>query len=244
MDLGAIRRARRMKLEPDRCFDCGDCVSVCPVDAIRLQAGVISVDQARCVECGVCWRTGICPTSVFEPEELPWPRLVRALFSDPATEHRRTRLAGRGTEEIKTNDVRHCYVGDWVGVAAEVGRPGVGASFHDVQCVTQAFAEGGARFVADNPLMELIADPARGRLDPTLLDERVLSVIVEGLVPVVALEPTLRALVEACSRLSAPVLLSVVGGHDIDGSMSYRPVLEKMAFTCLPTGKMNLGFMA
>jgi hypothetical protein len=34
-----------MKLDPDRCFDRSDCVSIYPMDAIRLQVGVISIDQ-------------------------------------------------------------------------------------------------------------------------------------------------------------------------------------------------------
>ena len=231
-----------MKLDPDRCFDCGDCISICPVDAIRLQAGVVSIDQERCVECGVCWRTNVCLNSVFAPEELTWPRQLRAIFSDPATEHRRTRLAGRGMEEIKTNDVRRLYIDDLIGVSAEIGRPGVGASFHDVQRITQALAECGARFTVDNPLMDLIVDPARGRLNPDILNERVLSVIVECLVPEAGLERTLRGLIKASSQSSVPVLLSVAGACRADGSMVYQSVLEAMALDCLPTGKINLGF--
>jgi len=94
------------------------------MDAILLLEEVVTIDRNRCVECGVCWRTNVCPTSIFEPEDLPWPRVLRAMFSDPATEHRGTGTAGRGMEEIKTNDVRRIYVGDLVGVSAEIGRPG------------------------------------------------------------------------------------------------------------------------
>jgi NAD-dependent dihydropyrimidine dehydrogenase PreA subunit len=231
-----------MKLKPDRCANCGECVLICPVDAISLQAGIVSIDRSQCVECGVCSRSNVCPYSVFEPEELPWPRALRAMFSDPATEHRLTRLAGRGIEEIKTNDVRRLYIDDMIGVSAEIGRPGVGASFFDVQCITRTLAESGAHFIADNPLMELIVDPAKGLLDPGILNERVLSVIVECVVPEAKLEHTLRSLIEASSELSAPVLLSVAGTCRADGSMSYQQVLDAMAIECLPTGKMNLGF--
>ena len=232
-----------MKVNPSHCFDCGDCLSICPVDAILKQEGAISIDQSRCVECGVCWRTNVCPTSVFEPEDLPWPRVLRALFSDPAIEHRRTGVAGRGLEEIKTNDVCRVYAGDLVGVTAEIGRPGIGASFHDVQCITQTLAESGARLAADNPLMELFVDPGHGLIRPDILKERILSVIVEYLVPKADLERILRILIEASFRLSVPVLLSVAGVYAADGTTPYQDVLEEMALDCLPTGKINLGFM-
>jgi len=232
-----------MKINPERCFACGDCVPICPVDAILLHDGMVSINQDQCVECGVCWRTHVCLSSVFEQEELPWPRVLRAMFSDPATEHRQTGLAGRGMEEIKTNDVRHVYVNDLVGVSAEIGRPGIGASFHDVQCITQALAECGARFADGNPLMALFVDAARGLLAPDILGERVISIIVECQVREADLKPTLRSLIDASSRLAVPVLISVAGAYAADGAASYQHVLEEMELVCLPTGKMNLGFV-
>lgn len=233
-----------MKLEPVRCFDCGDCVPICPVDAILLCSGNVSIDQDKCVECGVCWRSGVCITSVFIPEELSWPRVLRAMFSDPATVHPKTRLAGRGMEEIKTNDVRNTYAGDMIAVSAEIGRPGVGAAFRDVQRITHALADAGANFASGNPFTELIVDLRRGDLAPDILDERVLSVIVECLVPEDRLASTLRALIKEASCLPAPVLVSVAGARRDDGSMAYQPALRALGFECLPTGKMNLGFLA
>lgn len=233
-----------MNIEPERCFACGDCVPICPVGAILLHAGDVSIDQDKCVECGVCWRGDVCLTSVFMPGQLSWPRVLRAMFSDPATVHPRTRLAGRGMEEIKTNDVRGLYTGDTVAVSAEVGRPGGGASFRDVQCITRALAGVGACFAVDNPLIELIADPVHGDLADDVLDERVLSAIVECLVLECQLAPTLAALIEASSRLPVPVLVSVAGARLGDGSMAYQPAVRALGLETLSTGKMNLGFLA
>ena len=38
-------------------------------------------------------------------QELSWPRIVRRAFSDPVVPHESTGVHGRGTEEVKTNDV-------------------------------------------------------------------------------------------------------------------------------------------
>ena len=47
----------------------------------------------------------VCPTAAFAPEDLVWPRIVRRAFSDPRVPHESTGVEGRGTEEVKTNDV-------------------------------------------------------------------------------------------------------------------------------------------
>ena len=47
----------------------------------------------------------VCPTAAFEPDELTWPRVVRRAFSDPRVPHESTGVEGRGTEEVKTNDI-------------------------------------------------------------------------------------------------------------------------------------------
>src|SRR5260370_30873657 len=75
----------------------------------------------------------VCPTAAFEPEELVWPRVVRRAFSDPRVPHESTGIEGRGTEEVKTNDVSgRVNVGEG-GVTIELGRPGVGAGMREIQ---------------------------------------------------------------------------------------------------------------
>jgi pyruvate formate lyase activating enzyme len=39
---------------PDRCIGCGDCVTVCRVDAIALEGGKAKVSYERCTACGDC----------------------------------------------------------------------------------------------------------------------------------------------------------------------------------------------
>jgi len=56
-----------------------------------------------------------------------------ARFSDPRVPHESTGVAGRGTEEVKTNDVTARVTVGEVGFTVEFGRPGVGARFHEIQ---------------------------------------------------------------------------------------------------------------
>lgn len=46
------------------CVACGSCVGVCPMGAIRIEAGVIArIDGEKCVGCGKCAKT--CPADVI-----------------------------------------------------------------------------------------------------------------------------------------------------------------------------------
>lgn len=46
------------------CAACGSCIKVCPMDAIRINAGVIAqVNTEKCVGCGKC--TKACPAGVI-----------------------------------------------------------------------------------------------------------------------------------------------------------------------------------
>src|ERR1051325_11520593 len=165
-----------------------------------------TVNLAECVECSTCYdglskehlnptmvRTirkvfqwmrvrfdpepDVCPTAAFEPEELAWPRVVRRAFSDPRVPHESTGVEGRGTEEVKNNDVSGRVVVGEVGFTVEFGRPGVGVWFRDIQQMTQALAKAHVPFEKKNPLTFLMSDVSTGTLKPDILDEKVLSAI-------------------------------------------------------------------
>jgi len=40
--------------EEDKCTGCGDCVEVCPVDAITIDSDFATIDEEWCIGCGVC----------------------------------------------------------------------------------------------------------------------------------------------------------------------------------------------
>src|SRR5919202_799414 len=120
------------------------------------------INPDKCVACGNC--TYVCPTAAFEPEELVWPRVVRRAFSDPRVPHESTGVEGRGTEEVKTNDISgRVQVGE-VGFTIEFGRPGVGVWFRDIQKMCRALAEAGVSFEKKNPITALMSDVATGTI--------------------------------------------------------------------------------
>src|ERR1700760_4536983 len=97
------------------------------------------------------WRT-----ACLEPDRLECPRVVRRAFSDPRVPHESTGVEGRGTEEVKTNDVSgRVKVGE-VGFTIEFGRPGVGARFHEIQKMSQTLAKAGVSFEKKNPVTSLM----------------------------------------------------------------------------------------
>lgn len=44
----------------DTCNACGECVEICPVQALKLEADSVIVDEEWCIGCGVC--ATVCPT--------------------------------------------------------------------------------------------------------------------------------------------------------------------------------------
>lgn len=234
-----------MKIDPDTCIGCEACHSYCPVQAITgMQTAdqpVSRIDQHCCVECGVCLRSGVCPTeSIFQPE-LQWPRQVRAAFSNPLAEHRGSREMGRGTEEMKTNDVTGLFGYGEAGLAIEMGRPGVGTSFGDVQIMTMAVAGLGARFAPQNPVTSLMADTATGKLEQDILAERVLSAIVEFSVELKALPHVLAAIKKASRRIDTVFSLDLINRVNADGTIPALELARKAGYAPRPNNKTNLG---
>jgi len=159
----------------------------------------------------------VCPTDAFVPDELVWPRTIRRAFSDPTVPHESTGVKGRGTEEVKTNDVTgRCKLGE-VNFTIEFGRPGVGARFWEIQKMTQALARAGVPFEKKNPVTALMSDVSTGTLPDEVLNEKVLSCIVEIKVPLDRAEEIIRLVREVQSQLPTVVVLGAGTRCENDG---------------------------
>lgn len=183
----------------------------------------------------------VCPTSAFEPEELVWPRVVRRAFSDPRVPHESTGVEGRGTEEVKTNDVTgRVKVGD-VGFTIEFGRPGVGARFTEIQEMCWALAKVGVSFEKKNPITSLMSDVATGTLREDIMNEKVMSAIVEIKTAVDRTEEIIRLVWDVEKRLKTVVAIGVGTRCDENGEDHVvEPILERLGYK-LQRAKTNIG---
>jgi ferredoxin len=183
----------------------------------------------------------VCPTAAFEPEDLVWPRVVRRAFSDPRVPHESTGVEGRGTEEVKTNDVSNRVKVGEVGFTIEFGRPGVGARFHEIQEMCWALAKAGVSFEKKNPITTLMTDVASGTLREDILDEKVMSAIVEIKTGIERTEEIIRLVWEVEKKVSSPIAIGVGTRCDEDGEENIvAPILEKLGYK-LVRAKTNLG---
>ena len=183
----------------------------------------------------------VCPTAAFEPDELTWPRVVRRAFSDPRVPHESTGVEGRGTEEVKTNDVSgRVQVGE-VGFTIEFGRPGVGVRFHEIQKMCWALAKADVSFEKKNPVTSLMTDVATGTLREDILDEKLMSAIVEIKVPVERTEEIVRLVWDVEKQVDTVVALGVGTRCDEHGEDHVvAPILEKLGYK-LERAKTNIG---
>ncbi|MFQ6014156.1 MAG: indolepyruvate ferredoxin oxidoreductase subunit alpha [Anaerolineae bacterium] len=232
-----------MYIHEEVCTNCAKCIPTCPVRAIYVDRSRkhVTIDQELCVECGVCYRSGVCEHAGLVRPTLTWPRSIRAALSDPLIVNPETRIPGRGTEEMKTNEVTGRYRRGYLGIAVELGRPGVGASFVDIQKVACACARHGVHFCPQNPITTLMIDTSTGDINPEVLGERVLSGIVEFEAPLEDAPAILDTLREVSKELDTVFSLDVISLVEPDGSFPIFPLLEKAGLSPSPNGKNNMG---
>ena len=260
-----------MQIDPNKCVACANCVPICPMGAIYIDPAInrATINSDACVECGTCFRMSkehlnptfvrtvrglaktfrfrfepepdVCPTSSFVLDELAWPRIVRRVFSDPVVEHASTGIKGRGTEEVKTNDVaQRVGVGE-VGYVIEFGRPGVGVRFHHIQTMTMALAKLGVKFEAKNPITHLMTDQSTGTLKEDLLNERILSAIVEIKTSIETVPKVLDTITEVSKQIDTVLAVGCSTRCDENGEDKVlAPLLEDLGFSFV-RAKTNLG---
>jgi L-aspartate semialdehyde sulfurtransferase ferredoxin len=54
-----------VKKDEEKCVDCGECISLCPVKAIDMDSSwTVNLDDQKCIGCGFC--TTSCPTKAIK----------------------------------------------------------------------------------------------------------------------------------------------------------------------------------
>jgi len=228
------------------------------------------INDEACVECGTCYRgmstenlnpvlirsirkiarflrfrfepePDVCPTSAFEMNELQMPRLIRQIFSDPVVEHQSTGIKGRGTEEVKTNDVNPRVDTGEVGYTIEFGRPGVGVRFSDIQEMTKQLAIEGVTFEKNNPITHLMINTDTGDLRSDILNEKILSAIVEIKTTIEKVEEVLETVNKVNQNIDTVVAVGISTRCDASGEDNLlAPRLEDLG-AFYERAKTNLG---
>jgi len=230
-----------MVINQDFCVACGMCINRCPVAAIKKDEKSVRIDFDECVECGVCKRSRICPRDALEQQELTYPRTIRSLMSDVLVVAPESQISGRGTEEMKTNEVTGRFKDGWVGMALELGRPGVATRMYDVEKAAMAIAKENVTFELENPITSMMSDKKTGKFKEELLNERVLSAIIEFAVPIEKTETMLKRVTDVSKELETVFSLCICSKVAADGSIPHLKIVEKMKLWCSPNGKVNVG---
>jgi ferredoxin len=260
-----------MEIDKNKCVGCGNCHAICTMSAIYLdEDGKSVVNQDACVECSACCKVltnkghwpwfvravrkilfqlklgylaevDVCPTGALTPPTLEWPRNIRALFSDPSTVHPGTGVQGRGTEEIKTNDVTGRIRRGEAGLVVELGRPGTGAYLRDIERVAMALAKQGLHFEANNPVTQLMTDRETGKIREDVLNERVLSAIIELKIRVERIPDFLHVMHEIQNKVDTVMAVGISSRCLPDGTIPHEEWVKKAGYTLSSNAKTNLG---
>jgi hypothetical protein len=163
------------------------------------------------------------------------------VFSDPLALHPETSIPGRGTEEMKTNDVTHRFRMGEVGIGVELGRPGLSTSFEDVEKVAMALAQHEVEFEPKNPVTVLM-DKQTGKFkDNAVKKERVLSAIIELKSRRKDLPQIIKTLLKVSREIDTVMSIDLIDVCKRNGEISTGSILEKIKIDPAINGKVNLG---
>ena len=236
-----------MRIDAQKCIGCGRCKDFCIMRAIHFERpgkGTVVrcvVDEDECVDCGICYRSKTCPVDALFQPETEYPRSIRGTFSNPTAIHKETKVPGRGTEEMKTNDVTDRYKRGFAGMSAEMGRPGIGSRLRDAEKVFMALAPLGVEFEPKNPITTLLEDPKTGRMRPEVLNEKVLSCIVEMIVPVERITDIYETLDKVAREIDTVFSVDLVCRAEEDGSVPAIDIMDRAGHWRSINGKTNIG---
>lgn len=231
-------------INKEKCTGCKICHRYCTVDAIYLEDRKSYIDQEKCTECYVCLRQKVCPRDAIEPIELgTFLKQFQHVISDPVENHGVTGVTGRGTEEVKTNDVTGRIKKGEVGVCIDMGRPGKGVYLRDASRVAMALTKAGAELLpADHtPLAALMKDLKTGELVEECLNYHLLSVIVEGKCREEQLSDILKALKDVEKELETCFSLGLILRVDENGQNNALRCLDDLGIPQPHRGKINVG---
>lgn len=229
-----------MDIKTDVCNGCGQCVIVCPVQAITMVDNKAVIDEELCVECSVCYRDANCPVNAIRMKRLKWPRVIRVPFSNVIATHKVTGVPGRGTEEMKTNDVTNRFNIGEIGVSIEVGRPGIGTPLENIELFTTRLSKIGVTYEEKSPVTALMVDD-KGHINEEIKEQRVLSAIIEFKIPEKKLPQILEVIRKVDKEIDTVFSVGIVSRIKDNNTKEIMNRVSQLGFQVRPNAKINIG---
>lgn len=229
-----------MDIKTDVCNGCGQCVIVCPVQAIRMVDNKAVIDEELCVECSVCYRNANCPVNAIRMKRLKWPRVIRVPFSNVIATHKVTGVPGRGTEEMKTNDVTNRFNIEEIGVSIELGRPGIGTRLENIELFTTRLSKIGVTYEEKSPVTALMVDD-KGHINQEIKEQRVLSAIIEFKIPDKKLPQILEVIRKVDKEIDTVFSVGIVSRIKDNNTKEIMNRVSQLGFQVRPNAKINIG---
>jgi NAD-dependent dihydropyrimidine dehydrogenase PreA subunit len=250
-DVGAFPTAI---IDQEECVECGVCIrsGVCKSEAIYLpetpwprsiraafSGGGFSFGRGHFSGEGVSSERGPSSTRSFSRilNKIGLPRLTMTDIME-----KRVGGGSRGTSEMKTNDVTGRFREGEVGIACELGRPGIGFYFRDLETVAVSLVKCGVQFEPQNPVTVFL-DTSTGRIKDEFAEirgERALSAIIECKAPIEKVGEIYQVLQEVAKKIDTVFTLDIINKCQ-DGTIPLKPLLDDAGIRVRINGKTNVG---
>ncbi|MFX0003240.1 MAG: indolepyruvate ferredoxin oxidoreductase subunit alpha [Candidatus Hodarchaeota archaeon] len=229
-----------MRIKEDLCNGCERCIIICPTNAISLVKKKAVINRDLCVECNVCYRDAECPVNAIRPERLKWPRIIRNPFSCVIKAHKLTGIPGRGTEEMKTNDLTGRFKIGEIGISIELGRPGVSTKLSNIELFTEKLAKIGAEFEKDSPVTALLIDD-QGHINEELKEERVISAFIEFKIPYELFPQVSKIIRDVDKMIDTVFTVGIISRIEDNDTTSILNLINQHGFSAASNAKVNIG---
>ncbi len=166
---------------------------------------------------------------------LPW-------MSFKEVKEKQVGFGSRGTSEMKTNDVTGRFRDGEVGIACELGRPGVGFCFKDLEKVSMALADVGVEFEPENPV-SVFLDFETGKIKEEfkeIKEERALSAIIECKAQMERTPEIYATILEVAQEIDTVFSLDLINKCS-DGTQPLKKILDEANIPVRINGKTNIG---
>ena len=234
-------------IDQDQCVDCGVCVrsGACKVEAIFMP----ETPWPRSIRAAFSGggHSFFLHGKRYNPDgSRRYERLEQKMSLEKLTfkevKEKRVGFGSRGTSEMKTNDRTARFKDGEIGIACEMGRPGVSFCFKDLEKVSTALSKVGVEFEPENPVSIMLnLETGRFREDyAEIRDERALSAIVECKASMEKAPEIYMTLQKVSNEIDTVFSLDIINKCR-EGKPPLKKILDDAGVRVRINGKTNIG---